>query len=108
MINCKTCNESISKKAKICPKCGEPNTQTRRSTMGCLILIILLSIPCVGSMYSVDNNSERKILNEYQKIKDREMSQSCKHCQGVNFIKTDYKNIIKCASCSNLTKKVGK
>ncbi|GEM_PF-2626972 len=42
---CKDCGETISKKAKSCPKCGAPNKNTSGCSKILLTIILLLTVP---------------------------------------------------------------
>ena len=45
LINCKSCGAEISKKAKSCPKCGEPNKQKSYVWVVILIFILMTMAP---------------------------------------------------------------
>ena len=56
LIHCKGCGEKISKNAKSCPKCGEPNkAKTSPLAMGCLGIIILGFVMAVAGGKAVSD-----------------------------------------------------
>jgi hypothetical protein len=54
LVNCKTCKAEISKKAKFCPKCGNPNKRVSKIFIFFIILIIWL-------LYTASNRGNQMI-----------------------------------------------
>lgn len=71
LIECKGCQELISKKSESCPKCGEPNKKkTGPVAMGCLVFMVLFGFLCVGGAVSEGMDKAIAIANN-QKGPDR-------------------------------------
>ncbi len=59
LIKCKACGTQISKKAKLCPSCGEPTPKkTSFVTWGILIIIVLGVIGSLNSNNTVKTKAE--------------------------------------------------
>lgn len=69
LIECKACSTKMSKKAKSCPQCGEPNKQTSPVAMGCLIIIIFFVIIAMLPKSSARVEDEKKIVTQKAKAK---------------------------------------
>lgn len=63
MIKCKGCGEEISKKAKICPKCGEPapkKTSLLTWLVGILFIVALINYGNNNSNKTQNNKAQNK------------------------------------------------
>jgi hypothetical protein len=70
---CKECGHEISSNAKACPNCGKP--QTKNSTIGCLLIVILFIIFIIVSNNKTDTTKTNpepigatSIVNEIQDV----------------------------------------
>ncbi len=63
MIKCKGCDEKISKKAKICPKCGEP-TPKKTSLLTWLVGILLITGMVNYANNTSSNSSAKTCYNQ--------------------------------------------
>lgn len=72
MIKCKGCGEEISKKAKICPKCGRKVVSPVLSILVTLIILIVIIFAVAGvagnKTKDTEQQSEKITLEKFNKI----------------------------------------